>query len=359
MDDHVDGLSQTGAGNMNPNLPKLDDLLACPVDGSPLARQGEEWVSAAGRRYPTIQGVPVLFHSHAADTLSVMAQSRALASKVGGHADDPWCVDTLGLNDCQKAPLLEALRRGGETVDPVVAQMIAATCGNLYLSLVGKLPRYPTPNFRLTNGAGRLLVDLGCNWGRWCLAAAKEGFAVVGVDPQIGAVLAARRVAEQLGVKGHFICADARYLPLRSGVADVVFSYSVIQHLSREDVSKVIETSNRVMKPGARLFVQMPNVMGTRCFYQWAKRGFHDGTGFNVRYWTLGQLREAFGKIGVTRFEIDCFFGIGLQPTDADLMPPKWRLLLKVSEMLRRLESIVPGLAWVADSVYVDVTKKA
>lgn len=337
------------------DLPPLDDLLACPVDGIPLSRDGEAWVSAAGRRYPTIQGIPVLFRPDATDTLSAMARSRAIAE--GGDASDPWCVDTLGLNAEQKAPLLEALRQGGQAVDPVVAQMIAATCGNLYLGLIGRLPRYPVPDFRLKNGAGRVLVDLGCNWGRWCLAAAKEGFAVIGIDPQIGAVLAARRVAEQLGVKAHFICADARHLPLRAGVADVVFSYSVIQHLSRADVAQVVETSNRVMKPGGRLFVQMPNVMGLRCFYQWARRGFNDGTGFNVRYWTLGQLRETFGRIGAARFEIDCFFGIGLQPRDADLMPTKWRLLLKVSEALRKLEGILPGLPWVADSVYVDVSK--
>lgn len=337
-------------------LPPFEALLACPVDGTPLSRDGEAWVSTAGRRYPTIQGIPVLFRPDATDTLSAMAQSRALAA--GADATDPWCVDTLGLNEDQKAPLLEALRHGGNAVDPVVAQMIAATCGNLYLGLIGKLPRYPIPDFRLKNGAGRVLVDLGCNWGRWCLAAAKEGFSVIGIDPQIGAVLAARRVAEQLGVKAHFICADARHLPLRAGVADVVFSYSVLQHFSREDVAQTVQASHRVMKPGARLYVQMPNVMGPRCFYQWAKRGFHDGSGFNVRYWTLGQLREAFGRIGVTRFEIDCFFGIGLQPSDADIMPTKWRLLLKMSEMLRALRAGVPGLAWVADSVYVDVTKK-
>ena len=339
-------------------LPDLNAILACPVDGTPLERESDEWVSSAGRRYPTIQGVPVLFRPDATDTLSAMAQSRVLASRTDCHTDDPWCVDTLGLNEDQKTPLLKALRCGGDSVDPVVAQMIAATCGNLYLGLIGKLPRYPIPDFRLKNGAGRVLVDLGCNWGRWCLAAAKEGFAVIGIDPQIGAVLAARRVAEQLGVKAHFICADARHLPLRAGVADVVFSYSVLQHFSREDVAQTVQASHRVMKPGARLYVQMPNVMGPRCFYQWAKRGFHDGSGFNVRYWTLGQLREAFGRIGVTRFEIDCFFGIGLQPSDADIMPTKWRLLLKVSEALRALEGIVPGLAWVADSVYVDVTKK-
>lgn len=341
-----------------PELPPLDDLLGCPVDGSPLSREGDEWVSAAGRRYPIIQDVPVLFRPDAADTIGAMARARELAARREEIAGDPWFVDTLGLTAEQKGQVLDALQRGGNDIDPVVSHLIAATCGNLYLGLVGHLPRYPIPNFRLSNGAGRLLIDLGCNWGRWCCAAAREGFAPIGIDPQLGAVLAARRVAQQLGIQAHFICADARHLPLRAGVADVVFSYSVIQHFSREDAGLVIDSASRVMKPGARLFVQMPNAMGLRCFYQWARRGFGDGAGFDVRYWTLGQLREAFGRIGPVHFEIDCFFGIGLQPSDADLMPVKWKMLLAASETLRRLERIIPGLARLADSVYV-VARKA
>jgi SAM-dependent methyltransferase/uncharacterized protein YbaR (Trm112 family) len=338
-------------------LPPLSDLLACPVDGSPLMPDGDEWVSAHGRRYPSVQGVPVLFRPEVDNTLAAMAQSRAMAGR--GHAEmDPWCVDSLGLDERQKKPLMEALKRSGQDVDPVVEQMIAATCGNLYLGLVGNLPRYPIPHFRMKHGGGRLLVDLGCNWGRWCIAAAREGFCPVGIDPQLGAVLAARRVAQQLGIKAHFICADARHLPLRAGVADAVFSYSVIQHLSREDVNAVIKSAGAVMKPGAELMVQMPNVMGARCFYQWARRGFNDGEGFNVRYWTLGQLRRAFGAIGTVDFSIDCFFGIGLQPADADLMPAKWRLLLSASESLRKLEGVWPGLALLADSVYVNTRKR-
>lgn len=338
--------------------PLLEDILACPVDGSPLRREENWWISPSGRRYPIIHGVPVLFHPDAQDTLAAMAQSRVVAAHEETDVNDPYCVDTLGLHEEQKKAVREAIQRGAAIVDPVVDQIIAATCGNLYLDLVGRLSRYPIPDFRLKNGAGRLMVDLGCNWGRWCLAAAQEGFVPVGIDPQIGAVLAAKRVAEQLGIQAHFICGDARNLPLRSGVADLVFSYSVLQHLNRQGVAQVIETSFRVMKPGAELFVQMPNVMGLRCFYQWARRGFTDGTGFNVRYWTLGQLREAFGRIGCVHFDIDCFFGIGLQPSDSDLMPAKWRALLAMSEVLRKLEGFVPGLAWLADSVYVRAQKE-
>lgn len=340
-------------------LPPLEELLACPVDGSALTREGNEWVSAAGQRYPTIQGIPVLFRPDVTDTIDAMNRSRTVSANWEEDQQDPWYIDTLDMLENQKKPLREALGRGGNPIDPVVAQMIAATCGNLYLDLVGKLPRYPIPNFRLKDGKGRLMVDLGCNWGRWCFAAAREGFIPVGIDPQIGAVLAARRVAEQLGIKGHFICADARHLPLRRSLADVVFSYSVLQHLSREDVATVIESSSQILKPGGEMLVQMPNVMGMRCFYQWARRGFHDGTGFNVRYWTLEQLQEAFAKLGPVDFAIDCFFGIGLQPSDADLMPFKWKVLLSLSEGLRKMERLIPGLAWLADSVYVHVRKQS
>lgn len=341
-----------------PSTLNLQDVLACPVDGSPLHQEGQEWVSAVGRRYPTVEGVPVLFHPDEADTLDAMTGSRSLATSGGRNAEDPYYIETLGLDPPQKEALRIASQSPeAQSIDPVVNQIIAATCGNLYLGLVGKLTRYPIPNFRLKNGRGRILVDLGCNWGRWCMAAAREGFIPIGVDPQIGAVLAAKRVAKQLGIEAHFICADARRLPLRAGVADVVFSYSVIQHLSRADVAKVIDTSKRVLKSGGEMFVQMPNVMGPRCFYQWARRGCTDGDGFNVRYWTLGQLRRAFGVVGPVNFEVDCFFGIGLQPSDADIMPPKWEALLSASEALRKASNAIPPLTWFADSVYVKSRK--
>ena len=339
------------------NLPELGDLLACPVDGSPLRLEGEVWVSENGRRYPCVQGIPVLFHPDVDNTMEPMEMSRSLTRGECGQTTDPYFIDSLGISRDQKRDVEAGFNSKGRSVDPVVEQIIAATCGNLYLDLVGNLPRYPIPNFRLKDGEGKVLVDMGCNWGRWCVAAARAGFLPVGVDPQLGAVLAAKRVAEQLGVVGHFICADARHLPLRAGTADVVFSYSVVQHLNREDVLKVAASANHVLKAGGRLFVQMPNVMGIRCFYQWARRGFSDGTGFDVRYWTLKQLRSLFGLIGMVKIHIDCFFGIGLQPSDADLLPLKWKILLKASEGLRTMARFVPGLSKFADSVYVDAQK--
>jgi SAM-dependent methyltransferase len=219
---------------------------------------------------------------------------------------------------------------------------------------VGKLPRYPVPEFRLKQGAGRLLLDIGCNWGRWCLAAAKEGFIPVGIDPQFGAVVAAQRVAKQLGVEAYFVCGDARYLPFRRCSFDTVFSYSVLQHLSRSDVREAAAAAAAVMKAGAEFMIQMPTRCGLRNLIQQARRGFADGTGFDVRYWNRRELRAVFeAEIGPLEFEVDCFFGIGLQPADADLLPPTSRLLIRLSEALRRLRVLTP----LADSLYLHGSK--
>ena len=51
----------------------------------------------------------------------------------------------------------------------------------LCLELLLDLPRGP-------------LLDIGCSWGRWSLAAARKGYSVVGIDPSLGAVMAARRI---------------------------------------------------------------------------------------------------------------------------------------------------------------------
>ena len=71
---------------------------------------------------------------------------------------------------------------------------VAATCGTMYVPKIGKLSSYPIPTLRLPPGNGRVFVELGCGWGRWCIAAARAGYVPIGIDPMLGAVRAARRV---------------------------------------------------------------------------------------------------------------------------------------------------------------------
>lgn len=64
---------------------------------------------------------------------------------------------------------------GPGEIDPFVKAAIGATNGSLYQHLVGKLTEYPVPALRLPAGDGRSFLEVGCSWGRWCLAAAQPG----------------------------------------------------------------------------------------------------------------------------------------------------------------------------------------
>jgi SAM-dependent methyltransferase len=238
-------------------------------------------------------------------------------------------------------------------IDPYVEKMIVKTHGNLYRGRT--LTRYPIPPFPLGRGEGRRVLDVGCNWGRWTIAAARAGWRATGVDPKENAVAAARRVAGQLGVEAELVVGDARELPFADDSFDAVFSYSVLQHLAKADVRKAIGEIGRVLRPGGTALIEMPNARGPLNLVRRAGRGFAAAEGFDVRYWTLAELREAFGAIGKVELSADGFLTLNPQPADLDLLSRRHRAVVRVSEALRRASRKAPFLVAVADSVNVRV----
>lgn len=332
----------------------LVEHLVCPLDGTPLRAENETLVSQAGRRYPVVDGVPVML-ADGDHTLWVAESSRQSSSQAPA---DPYYVDSVGLSDEERATILRLIAEGAGPVDPVVSCLVAATNGIAYKHLIGKLREYPIPEFRLPPANGQLLLDVGCNWGRWCVAAARKGYRPVGLDPSLGAVLAARRVCAQLGVEAKFIVGDARCLPLRSNLFDKVFSYSVIQHFSRENAAIAVHELGRVLKPGGKALVQMPTTLGLRCLYHQFRRRFREPSGFEVRYYSTAALRRLFtAGIGPTQTSVDCYFGIGLQRSDMKFMAPPLKAVVACSEVLRLASQLFPPLKQVADSVYLSSTK--
>jgi len=90
------------------------------------------------------------------------------------------------------------------------------------------------------------------------------------------------------------------------------------------------------------------------------KRRFRDPRDFEVRYWSLPELRAAFGAgFEQIRFETDCFFGIGIQPGDWELMSPLRKVIVVASETLRRISETVTPMVRAADSVYIEAVKPA
>lgn len=336
--------------------PWLLDRLVCPVDRTPLRPDGPALVSGAGRRYPVVQGVPVLLPGDVPSTLWVADQSRQSAAD--GVDADPYHVDAVGVSPDEAAGIRALIAAGTSPVDPVVSYLVAATNGIAYKHLVGRLTEYPIPALRLPPGEGKRLLDVGCNWGRWCVAAARKGYRPVGIDPSLGAVLAARRVATRLGLAADFVVGDARHLPFRPDTFDVGFSYSVIQHFPRADAARAVAEIGRVLAPGGTAFVQMPTVLGLRCLYHQAKRRFREPADFDVRYYTVPALKRMFeAGVGPTKASVDCFFGIGLQPTDLKHMTFPANAATVASEGLRFASKVMPPLTYLADSVYLTSRK--
>ncbi len=335
------------------------DILACPRDRTKLSRRSpDRLVCEHGHVYPVVDDVPVLLLDDVEQSIDVARSSLARAN---GAIDEPMpelYLESVGVSDKQKALAVDLAASRAPKVDPVVSVLIGATNGFAYNSLVGRLPDYPIPALRLPPARGRLLLDVGCSWGRWSIAAARKGYRVVGIDPSLGAVMAARRVARQLDTPIDYVCGDARYLPFCAGAFDTVFSYSVIQHFSKADARRTLAEIGRVLAESGDCLVQMPNRSGLRSLYHRARRNFSEGSGFDVRYWTLDELRVAFDEaIGPSSLSVHCYFGLGLEPGDMHLMRRSVKVAIVVSEFLRRLSEKAPILIRLADSVYVSAAK--
>jgi len=334
----------------------LIENLVCPRHKEALSFDTNQLSCPCGCQYPMVDGIPVMLLPDARQTMGLANTSMQLSHVA--NTDGGLYLESLGISAQEKQGILDLVEKQDTTIDPVVSFIVGATNGIAYKSLVGKLHEYPIPDLRLPDASGSIFLDLGCNWGRWSIAAAQKGYKAIGIDPSLGAVMAAKRVSKALGVNAVFIVGDARYLPVKTASVDQVFSYSVLQHFSREDASLTATEVGRVLKENGSSLVQMPTKFGIRCLYHQARRGFSDGSGFEVRYWTVPSLRQLFTNAnGKPRFSVDCFFGIGLQYSDLRLMPFALKAVVIASEILRRLSKVFPPLVYVADSVYVASSK--
>ena len=338
--------------------PWLRERLACPVDLGPLADAAGSLRCSHGHVYPVVDGVPVLLRDDVIHTMGTAQASLDRARLGTADARAPHLyLESLAISDAEKRGVIDAAASGG-FIDPVASYLVAATNGLMYRHLIGRLRTYPIPEIDLPDGGGRTLLDVGCSWGRWTIAAARKGYQAIGIDPSLGAVMAARRVAEQLQVPAAFVVGDARHLPFLGASFDAIFSYSVLQHFSRVDAAMAATAIGRVLAPNGLAKVQMPTRLGVRCLYHQARRGFTDGQGFDVRYWGLGELTRLFGeRVGRTHIEVEGYFGIGLQQTDAGLMTAARRAVLRASRWMTAASRRVPWLIRVADSVYVEAIK--
>lgn len=305
-------------------------LLACPADRTRLRSENDALVCTNNHRFPVENGVPVF-------------------------AEHPRREPTpLNMAPCP-SPTSDGSR---QHIDDFVNDWIVNTNGNLYWRVRGRLPRYPIPHWSFGRGEGKRMLEIGCSWGRWCIAAARAGFRPIGLDVHIDALAAATRVSKELQADADFVCADADVLPLESRSIDLVFSYSVLQHLEKERVRSTFREIARVLRPDGHCVVQLPNRLGPLSILQQAKRGFREARreSFEMRYWSLREIRETLHEEGLRHVQIhaDGFFSQNPQISDLDLLAPTGKLIVLTSYGGRKAADALPVLTRVADSLWIE-----
>lgn len=170
-------------------------------------------------------------------------------------------------------------------------------------------------------------------------------------------MLTAKRIARKLGVEATFVVGDARHMPFADRSFDAVFSYSVLQHFSKENSRHTLSHAARCLKPGGACLIQLAQTFGLRQIMLQAQRGFRPARGIEVHQWTVPEMKRTFRElIGSTRVRVDGFFNLNSQLRDLPLLPLKSRVIVRTSEALRKLSGYLPPLIYVADSINVEAT---
>jgi len=311
---------------------RLLEVHACPHDGSALRFHGGALACAQGHSFAVEQGIPLFFEG-------------ARREELPGN-----------MAPAQLSPRVEA-------IDPFVDHWLVNTHGNLYWRARGRLRRYPIPPWpHRAQGQGKVLVDVGCSWGRWSIAAARVGYRPIGVDVHLDALNAGGRVSRQVGATCDFICASADQLPFRSESVDFIFSYSVLQHLDRQKVLRFFREAGRILKPQGRCLVQLPNTIGPYNLVRRIWRGIRRRIPgpFEMRYWSRRQISEAVAQAGLSRLEIraDGYFSQNPQLTDLDMLSAAGKLVVLTSYAGCKAASFVPFFTRFADSFWVEARKE-
>jgi uncharacterized protein YbaR (Trm112 family) len=155
--------------------PQLLQRLICPRHRTALLEDGSRLRCEDGHEYPVVEDIPVIL-DEGPQTLWV-AELSLNSARQNGTALDPYYVDTIGIADDEKAVLRRRLldRMADDFIDPIVSFLVGATNGIAYKHLRGRLSDYPIPELRLPTANGKVLLDVGCNWGRWCIAPLVSG----------------------------------------------------------------------------------------------------------------------------------------------------------------------------------------
>jgi 2-polyprenyl-3-methyl-5-hydroxy-6-metoxy-1,4-benzoquinol methylase len=139
------------------------------------------------------------------------------------------------------------------------------------------------------------LLDIGCAYGPFLVAAAEGGFSPLGIDPAEDAV---RYVTDRLkipAITGFF--PDPSRRELRDGAFDALTLWYVIEHL--EDSGAAIREIGRLLRPGGILAFSTPSISGISSRKS-LKRFLEKSPGDHVTLWDPRRVKRALALYGFT-----------------------------------------------------------
>jgi uncharacterized protein len=243
----------------------------------------------------------------------------------------------------------------------IVQQQVAATNGIHFLNSIGELNEYPIPEIPVSDGGpGKLLLDIGCGWGRWLVAAYRKNYIPIGIDIRLEFCETSRTVIRDNGGTGYTVVADLQQLPFQNNIFDTVWSFSVIQHTHYNRLISCLKEIERTLKTEGYCFLEFPNRKGFRNrFGPASKPNNMDFESWDVRYYSPEEYREIFSK------EFDNFqyfnhsaLGIGILPGDLKYTRGfKNRSLVGLSRALSKVADLIQPLKYFSDSLYIKAIK--
>jgi ubiquinone/menaquinone biosynthesis C-methylase UbiE len=112
----------------------------------------------------------------------------------------------------------------------------------------------------LLEPANAKIIDVGCGAGQITRTLTEMGAEVIGIDPgkrQLERARAAETVGNEIYIEG-----TAEDLPFEDEAMDIILFFNSFHHVPRKEFTRAIKESQRVLRPGGKLFFTEPIAEG-------------------------------------------------------------------------------------------------
>lgn len=276
-------------------------------------------------------------------------------------------MDNQLYEDFDRSKIYEKLALEPEPKDyngtlPWIVQMqIAGTNGIHYIDRIGKLNGYPMYNLPVPKVSSGLMLDIGTGWGRWLIAGEEKGYIPIGIDIRLEFCETAIQTLHNNNKMGYAVVADLKNLPFKDNVFDLIWSFSVIQHTSKERYISCLNHIKRILKPSGFTYLEFPNKNGIRNRRGAAKLSEaieNDNLSWGVRYYSIEDYKKMFLSIfGNFQYAVHSAIGIGILPEDLKYVSLKNKVKCALSLGATKLMKTFSFLKASADSIYVKALK--